>query len=505
MNTWGTKYIMVAQKFTEWLILEEIKDVRNLYKDLLNFLESSPEDLYVHFSNIPRGDMKLSLKPAHSDPIGIYAFPKKYVLNEQASNHGWFGTPYVYVFKLNPTAKILNLSTLSVDEANDMLEKMGIKEYTSRPMWRRMDLSKGGALLWHTMHAYITENRYSKNITWNKLFKKAGDYDVVMDDGSGIIFSAEPFQICVMNPSVIEVVKSIENPINLYQQKVWNSLYKLATNLANKFFKSYKITGNKTGNADAFGSKYFKKSDLGKYTFFNYNVKSTDVEKPYKISVNYSSSDGKLTINVLDQFNNIDRVFENKPDSSYDYGMYILKNANFDNFEPEITTNVATKIDKFYEGKPEFFTEIEKLHKDITDKLNLPNLKTNLDVANSTVGSYSQISRDNHKYNCWVKVSRSEAPTTTSIYFVFKALQLHSTKVEASWRKSTNSFKLEYETSPENVQVDKVISELKNKMQENLQKMENDTDWSYIYSNDIILLRNLLDSFFKDTSPDRPD
>lgn len=493
----------MTKRFYEWLLSEELEDARNLYKDLLGFLESSTEDLYVHFSSFPRGDMKLLLKPSHSDPIGIYAFPKKYILNEQASHSGWFGSPYIYVFKLNPTAKILNLSTLSVEKANDMLEKMGIKEYTSRPLWRKMDINKGGALLWHTMHAYITENRYSKNVTWNKLFKKAGEYDVIMDDGSGIIFSAEPFQICVMNPSVIEVVKSVENPINLYQQKVWSSLHNLAVNLGNKFFKSYKIRGHKTGNADAFGSKYLKKSELGSYTSFEYTVISTDTQKPYKISVNYSSSYGKLSVYFMDHMGDMTTIFEVKPDSVYEHGIYVLKNTSFDSFEAEITTNIATKINK--EFKPEFFADLEKLHKNITDKLNLPNINTKLDAASSLVTSISQISKDNHKYNAVIKVGASDSGSKTDIYLIIKPLQIHRRKVEAGYKRPVINIYLQFDAPPEKVQVDKIIADLENKMQEMLSKMEGDREWSYIYTNDIIILRHMLETFFKHSGTEKPE
>lgn len=122
--------------FKEWLLLEAINDIRNMYKSLLDFLRESQEDLYVNFSDRPRINMKLSLRPSHHDPIGIYAFTKRYMLQENSTNDGFWSMPYIYVFKLSEKAKVLNLSKISINEAKELLEKMGISDYTDKPYWR---------------------------------------------------------------------------------------------------------------------------------------------------------------------------------------------------------------------------------------------------------------------------------------------------------------------------------------------------------------------------------
>ena len=85
--------------FKQWLLHEEIEGARNIYKDLLDFLRNSSEDLYVHFSQQPRFEMIPTKKPSHHDPIGIYAFPKDYVLKETSRNDGFFSMPYITVLK----------------------------------------------------------------------------------------------------------------------------------------------------------------------------------------------------------------------------------------------------------------------------------------------------------------------------------------------------------------------------------------------------------------------
>ena len=115
--------------FKEWLLHEEIEGARNIYKDLLDFLRNSSEDLYVHFSQQPRFEMIPTKKPFHMNPIGIYAFPKDYVLKETSRNDGFFSMPYITVFKLKEDAKILNLSSITEEEAMKLLKKMGIEDY----------------------------------------------------------------------------------------------------------------------------------------------------------------------------------------------------------------------------------------------------------------------------------------------------------------------------------------------------------------------------------------
>ena len=39
-------------KFKLWLIEAEYKDVRNTYKDLMDYLEKTPDDVFVNFSDI---------------------------------------------------------------------------------------------------------------------------------------------------------------------------------------------------------------------------------------------------------------------------------------------------------------------------------------------------------------------------------------------------------------------------------------------------------------------
>lgn len=54
--------------------------MRNTYKDSMDYLEKSPqEELFVNFSDRPKGLFVPSNNPGHYDPIGIYGFSKEYM------------------------------------------------------------------------------------------------------------------------------------------------------------------------------------------------------------------------------------------------------------------------------------------------------------------------------------------------------------------------------------------------------------------------------------------
>ena len=45
--------------FALWLFEAEYTDVRNTYSDLMDYLEKTPEDVYVHFGDNPNINYKI--------------------------------------------------------------------------------------------------------------------------------------------------------------------------------------------------------------------------------------------------------------------------------------------------------------------------------------------------------------------------------------------------------------------------------------------------------------
>lgn len=483
--------------FATWLFNEEIDDLRNTYADLIDFLSNSKEDLYVNFSDTPRDDMKLSLKAFHHDPIGIYGFGKKYMLDEKKMNQGFWSKPYITVFKIQDDAKVLNLSTLSVDEAKSILRKMEIEDWIDKPYYREVDKSKGGALLWNTMEKYISSENLHKNTAWNKLFSMAGDFDAIRDEGSGFIHFAEPDQIIVLKPSVIQVVMKKELPAIDYNKKIWSGLYKLVTNLGNRYLGKYKIKSSKSGSIELYGGKkdiLAKPHTLAGHRLFQISAESLDLNKPFLISAEYEISQAKLYVSIQDFAGNYEKIFEKKFEGKYDMGMTIVKNIDWDQLNKEIETLMDTKVAG--SSKPKEIDDLQTLHREITKKLNLPNAKTRISVADKDVSSYTQLMVSGIPVVINIKASFGSSydkKQKTSVYLIVR------NKTSNLYRRSslpTFTDMVEMESTPNKISADEVVRRFKQKMQESLEKSQKDSN-SYLYDDVIKVLKFMLESMFK--------
>ena len=213
--------------FTD-LLLEHTKEI---LPDIFAAIEAEKDPMSgVHFSrgvpknkpgDIPRLHGKIRLphlginkSPGHNDPLGIYAFPKEYVLSGGLKhNSGFYNSDYWYIIRpIRSKCKILNLSKLTDAELGELLKKMGIPEkYLTDPsVYHKSNKSKietPGHMLWGIMEKYKKDNKNWNNFGWNKLFKKA-DVNVLVDEGDSIIHSNEPSQIVYMEPGTYEVVNT---------------------------------------------------------------------------------------------------------------------------------------------------------------------------------------------------------------------------------------------------------------------------------------------------------
>lgn len=189
--------------------------------------DSRDELTGVHFSNgvitgkdkfkglITVPHLGMNKAPAHRDPIGVYVFPKKYVLSGGLKNNsGFAAATYFYIIEPNRTnAKILNLSTLSQNELEELVKKMEIPEsyLTDKEVYHNSG-NKPGHKLWGIMEKFrkdTNQGSYGNSYSWNKLFKKTG-YNVIQDDGDAIIHSNEPNQIIYLEPNTYNVIESGE-------------------------------------------------------------------------------------------------------------------------------------------------------------------------------------------------------------------------------------------------------------------------------------------------------
>ena len=478
--------------FKEWLLLEAINDIRNMYKNLLDFLRESQEDLYVNFSDRPRINMKLSLRPSHHDPIGIYAFTKRYMLQENRTNEGFWSMPYIYVFKLSEKAKVLNLSKISIDEAKELLEKMGISDYTDKPYWRSLHGKKGGHLLWYTMEKYIATNELSKNVTWNKLFAMAGNFDAILDEGDSIIHSNEPEQICVINPSVINVVKTVESPMAEYSKIIWRKMYDIANSVGMKYFSKYSIQSKKTGRTETARRYNFKKtSDFGATNNFSIDTISEDPKARYVFSIGYHLGDGTINcyINMPDK-TYID-VYSKRFDQ-HGYGKdYAL--INIDDWEiakKEIHDKLETII-KLSNTDP-LEPSVELLNK-IIKIMGLPNAKiTTTSIPSFCAESITQINinKSEIRGNLKIRICPDLIKNSTTISLLGKLSEF--LRLRPSTLTLSN---ITVNQLPEEIDSQQIVNQMKEKINEQIANIEKH-EASYMYTNIKRYLINILENYF---------
>jgi len=208
--------------FKKYILLQEY--TRELMPEIYASLEKYDDPMVgVHFSKgVPKGrdrevkvpHLGINPRPFHNDPIGIYAFPKDYVLSGGLEKNPSFReSSYYYIVKPSSKANILNLSRMSYSDARDILIKMGIdspdgESYMDDP--RIFHYSKGelkaGHKFWGVLEIVRKEIENSgRNSSWNLLFRNSG-YNVLYDEGDAIIHSNEPSQIIYLESSAMEVL-----------------------------------------------------------------------------------------------------------------------------------------------------------------------------------------------------------------------------------------------------------------------------------------------------------
>ena len=406
--------------FKIWLIEAEYKDVRNTYKDLMDYLEKSPEELFVNFSDRPKGLFVASKNPGHYDPIGIYGFSKEYMQRDKNQNQGFWGLPYITVFRPKSSAKILNLDTVTVDEAKQLLKKMGIEDYIEKPWHRKPANNSGGALLWNTMEKYNALNGLHKNSSWNGLFKKIG-VDVIRDTKS-VIHHNEPDQIIVLNPSQAEIVKTVEKPLNQWQQKIQKQMYDLLNELGQKYLKDFKITSRKRGSAEI--TRKYPKHELASNPDIWMAATSTNTEIPLIIELNYSAYNGTLRGYINDQSKN-DYLFnaEIRAERGSSWDQINVIDLDFNDMKKQME-NALDKITQ--EISSSEINKAEKIQNKIINQLDFANFKTRYDSGRYQ--SVAQFKVGNTPSMLKIVSAPSKTGVTINIVFSFIGRDSYSGK-----------------------------------------------------------------------------
>jgi hypothetical protein len=215
-NVTFKKYLMLKEKtnlLNEWTreMMPKVYDALEKYDDPMVGIHFSKGVPYDRDNNRKAPHIGITVNPFHNDPIGIYAFPKDYVLGGKLEkNAGFREFVNYYIVKPSSRANILNLSTMSEQDAIDILKKMGIGEnaYRNQNIYHKSGKMDVGHRFWGTLEVMRKQiyGEHSKNVSWNNLFKKTG-YNVLYDDGNGIIHTNEPNQIIYLESSAMEILE----------------------------------------------------------------------------------------------------------------------------------------------------------------------------------------------------------------------------------------------------------------------------------------------------------
>lgn len=171
-----------------------------MLNDILNESIGDWSQRWVHYSRVPM--LKFHTKQSHSDPAGLYFFPEDFEPVNSYTN-----MPYRFVATLKPTARVLDLSTITLEELEEIIKASGaydrykayVDQYPPTDMHKRVDMA------WERLNAfYAYENGNGKRIgEFNKLFRSFG-YDAIFDDTKSIHVSE--VQLIVLDPRCINII-----------------------------------------------------------------------------------------------------------------------------------------------------------------------------------------------------------------------------------------------------------------------------------------------------------
>jgi len=195
----------------------------NVLEILDKILSSDKDNLFLHFSQFPKFGMKLTSwsHGKYPTPAAIYTYPIKKSIEKYGKNLAYWpyasNARYIFIMKISPNAKILDLSEASKEDLKNFImyllktwnftfDEMKNAKNEMNPKYKIP-----GEIIWQ-----LSRNLSSKKggDFWNRILVNYG-YDIVIDSGLGIIHPNEPVQAAILNTSIITSYKMFENPYSI--------------------------------------------------------------------------------------------------------------------------------------------------------------------------------------------------------------------------------------------------------------------------------------------------
>jgi hypothetical protein len=159
---------------------------------------------WVHYTNIPY--LSFNPKAKHSDPTGIYFFPKEF--NPPSS---FSSKKYKFSAKLKPDAKVLDFSKITREEMTRLADLAGIERFVE------ID-----DLYYSIKNVFNMSKKTNKKPgSFNRFFINAG-YDAIFDD-IDVVYGKNEKQLIVLNQKCLDDVDMIINTYPIYDEMVFSS------------------------------------------------------------------------------------------------------------------------------------------------------------------------------------------------------------------------------------------------------------------------------------------
>lgn len=184
---------------------------------------------FIHFSK-QKDRFGINPKAHHGDPPGVYFYPVDWLWNhEDFHDHQQFGAnwPYYIICEINFASRGLDLNDVSHDEIRALGEQNGwFSDYQQYEHWTQLRHGDGQKM-WeflkrrnqHASLAPVLRKEEEKGQRWLSSLKGIG----WIKDTRGIIHSNEPEQLCAIDPRVIRLIESGEQPsIDQHEWEKWS-------------------------------------------------------------------------------------------------------------------------------------------------------------------------------------------------------------------------------------------------------------------------------------------
>jgi hypothetical protein len=251
--------------------------------------------------------LTIKLKTFHYDPSGIYFFPETF----SPETSMWKKMKYKFIATLKPDARVLDLPRINDQELETMLTGMDASAIFHADLQHYpLEGAKKIKRAWEILRERPAIHGGS-SANWNKIIRGMG-YDAVFDD-AGIIHFAEPIQLLVLNPRILNIVAR-EQPKGDYfakMNKVIAELKAICEPFGEVTIEGPKMmsTGYLSGSPKALAAKLNVNRSEENYADFSI-TRETSPGFEHVIGVHLRWSKPHLNYGVGAQFNGANNVWE---------------------------------------------------------------------------------------------------------------------------------------------------------------------------------------------------